>query len=385
MLILQDFATKTEIIDRKNKTVDGFWPIGIDYGFSGVKGFSPNKVFCYPNCAIRMDNFTSLIDSVPSDILLRDNEDLWIIGEKANSMITPANAMNYESEMYERNRYFSPAFRALMKAGLGIALLSNSCQPYQGETIFVQTGLPPEYKATDTDAFKETLSGDYEFDLKVGTAPFKHFKFTISENYVFIMDQPMGSLFSAITDIDGNQGQFGMQVLKSNTLVFDPGFKTFDIYDISGGMFKGSNTFDDLGMHEIFRRTIAGLKGANISILGMQDALKKGYITVFDRRNMKNKKVRFDDVLDANTHNVCMEAINKVLSLYDYLQNHNYLIVTGGTGNAWFPTIKDFFKDMENLTILSANRNDSLLSNTYSNVRGYYFSLISMIAHRFRR
>ena len=106
MIILKDYATKTEITPRKNKTVDGFWPIGIDYGFSGVKGFAPNKVFCYPNCAMKVDDFSSLIESGPNDILLKDNEGCWIIGEKALEMITPANAMNYESEMYERNRYF---------------------------------------------------------------------------------------------------------------------------------------------------------------------------------------------------------------------------------------------------------------------------------------
>ena len=43
MIILKDYATKTEITPRKNKTVDGFWPIGIDYGFSGLKGLPRTK------------------------------------------------------------------------------------------------------------------------------------------------------------------------------------------------------------------------------------------------------------------------------------------------------------------------------------------------------
>lgn len=89
---------------------------------------------------MKVDDFSSLIESGPNDILLKDNEGCWIIGEKALEMITPANAMNYESEMYERNRYFSPAFSALMKAGLGIALLSNPVQANNGEPVFVQTG-----------------------------------------------------------------------------------------------------------------------------------------------------------------------------------------------------------------------------------------------------
>lgn len=386
MIILKDYATKTEITPRKNKTVDGFWPIGIDYGFSGVKGFAPNKVFCYPNCAMKVDDFSSLIESGPNDILLKDNEGCWIIGEKALEMITPANAMNYESEMYERNRYFSPAFSALMKAGLGIALLSNPVQAYNREPVFVQTGLPPEYKALDTPDLKDAIAGDYDFDIKIGKNPFRHFQFSVNSNYVFIMDQPMGSLFSAITDNDGIQGQFGLQVLKAKTLVLDPGFKTLDVYDISAGsVYNKPATFDNLGMHEIFQRTVNGLKGANITVLGMQSALKKGYVTVLDKRRMVNKKERFEDLLEKNTKDVCMEAMQKLVSLYNYMQNHDYMIVTGGTGNAWYPMIREYFRNMENLTILSANRNDKALSNTYSNVRGYYYSLVSMLLHRFKK
>lgn len=169
-------------------------------------------------------------------------------------------------------------------------------------------------------------------------------------------------------------------------LSLDPGFKTLDIYDISGGsVFNKPATFDNLGMHEIFERTVNGLKGANITVLGMQNALKRGYVTVLDKKRMINKKLHFDDLLEKNTKEVCMEAVQKLVSLYDYMQNHDYLIVTGGTGNAWYPMIRDHFRNMENLTILSANRNDKMLSNTYSNVRGYYFSLVSMLLHRFKK
>lgn len=138
-------------------------------------------------------------------------------------------------------------------------------------------------------------------------------------------------------------------------------------------------------MHEIFQRTVDGLKGANITVLGMQSALRKGYVTILNKRTMVNKKEHFEDLLEKNTKEVCMEAVQKLVSLYNYMQDHDFLIVTGGTGNAWYPMIKDYFRNMENLTILSANRNDKLLSNTYSNVRGYYFSLVSMLRHRFKK
>lgn len=386
--MIKEYATKTEVTYRNNVMVPGFWPVGIDYGFSSVKGFSPNKIFCYPNCAVRTKSFDSLLDSTDRDILLSDAEGCWLVGARAHEAITPAEAMNYEAEMYERNRYFSPAFRALMKVGLGIALLSNPYRTYDEEMIVVQTGLPPEYRELDTEAITEALAGDYDFDLKVGKAPFRHFHFTVFKENVFVMDQPMGSLFSAITDNDGLQGQAGLQVLKSSTIVFDPGFKTLDIYDISGGMFKGSNTFDNLGMHEVFLRTIQSVKSrcsTNMTVLGMQEALRRGYITSFDRRKMETKRIAFDADLENSSRAVCEEALKKVVSLYNYLQNHDNLIVTGGTGDAWYPMVRDYFRNMESLHIIRANCNDISIPNVYSNVRGYYYRLIGMLRHRYKK
>lgn len=381
-MVLSNFATRTEIVANRNKTIDAFWPIGIDYGFSGVKGFAPNKVFCYPNCAVKLDSFDSMLNTSKNDIYLKDKDGCWVIGEKAHRIMTPENAMNYEAEMYGRNRYFSHGFQALMKVGLGIALTSNHIQAYNGETIVIQTGLPPKYKQQDTDLIKEAIAGDYDFELRIGDGTPVNYRFTVKEENILVMDQPMGSLISTITDNDGVHGQDGVQILRSNTLVFDPGFKTLDIYDISAGMFRESNTFDTLGMHEIFRRTtdeIHKTYGTSITVAGMQNALRVGYVNAFDRHSLGTKRVSFENILLKHADVVCDEAIQKLLSIYNYLQHHDYLIVTGGTGNAWFNKIEKTFRNMETLRILSANKNDTRLSNTYSNVRGYYLYMIGLL------
>ena len=269
--MVYEYATKSEIIHRDNlaplaKPVpDGLWPIGIDYGFSGVKGFAPNKVFCYPNCAVKLteNEFNSMLDSSDTDIFIRDNEGTWVVGERASKVITAENSMNYEAEMYGRNRYFSPVFKALMKVGLGIEVASNGIRSYNGSV--------------------EEARARY---------------------------------------------------------------------------------------------------GSNITIPEMQNALRRGYITSFDRRTMSSKNIPFDDIIHKHTDAVCDEAIQKMLSIYNYLQNHNYLIVTGGTGNAWWNRISDYLKNMESLKILSGNRCDPSLSNTYSNVRGYFQYIVALASRR---
>ena len=58
----------------------------------------------------------------------------------------------------------------------------------------------------------------------------------------------------------------------------------------------------------------------------------------------------------------------------DDLLDMDYLVVTGGTGEAWWHMIKDEFKGLKSLTVLSGNENSDL-PFTFSNVRGYYFYL----------
>ncbi len=391
---LSDYVTRTEINHRVNKNVQTAWTIGIDYGFSGVKGFAPNKVFCFPNCAVQVDTFESLVNASDHDILLKDKDGLWIVGEKAFDIMSPENAMNYESEMYERNRYFSPSFKALMKVGLGIGLSGNHFRKYKGEPILVQTGLPPKYKEfNDASLITEALAGDYEFELRIGKSPFQRFRFTIKSSNIFVMDQPKGALFSAITMNNGSFCPDGEDILKSNTLVVDPGFKTLDLFDISAGIVKGTgNTFDTLGMYEVFRRTVDDTNntyGTRLTVSGMQKALKKGYVSSFRRSQGRIQSTKltseFEALLDKNTREVCDEAVQKLFSIYDYLQEHDNLIITGGTGDAWKAAIEDQFKDMDSLRILSADRNDPNLTNIYSNVRGYYYFLVGKVSYLDRR
>ena len=382
-----EYAPKTERLHRENRSVNGYWPVGIDYGFSAVKGFSPNKVFCFPNCAIQQKNDESILDPDDTDIIIRDKEGTWIIGQKAAQAMDSSDSMNYESEMYGRTRYATPVFRALIKAGLGVAHSANRYKKYQDEEIVVQTGLPPKYKDQDTDLIREAISGKYNFEMKMGKAPFQRYIFSVSEGNIFVMDQPMGSLLSSITDNNAVQKKSDYSILKSNTLIFDAGFKTLDTYNISAGIFKGSNTFDNLGMHEIFLRTAAELRRVHrsgITVPEMQTAIRRGYVNSFDRKTMANKRIEFQDILLKHSDAVCEEAVQKILSIYDYLQNHDYLVITGGTGSAWFPFIQERLKNMETLELVSANKNDVTISNVYSNVRGYYYYLVGYL-ERHRR
>ena len=174
---IQKFAPITCMYEKINRTVPGVWTIGIDYGFSGVKGFAPNKYFSFPNCALLLkgDEFSLIGDPSPSDIVIRDSEGIWVIGEQALSLMDSDTAHNYEMETYGRNRYYSPVFRAIMKTGLAFGLMGSQGRAWNPSTdkVVVQTGLPPKHRAADSGFLRDAIAGEYNFEVKFGNGPFQ--------------------------------------------------------------------------------------------------------------------------------------------------------------------------------------------------------------------
>ena len=383
-----DFVPKTQILQRMNRTVPGYWPIGVDWGYSGIKGLSPNKAFILPNCAIKAENAAEVSDPDPTDIVVRDEDGTWFVGDLALSLMGTDGGMNYEMEMYGRNRYFSPVFKTLMKVGIGFALSRNQigCWDPAREKVVLQTGLPPRYRKADSPDFKEALSGKYDFEMRVGNGPFMRYRFEIDPEGVFIMEQARGALASSVMDAAGNVVPSQAKLMKQRTLCIDPGFKTLDVFNIASGVPIGEpQTFDNLGMQEVYLRAAAEIMnryGKEMSVPAMQVAAKNGYFTSFNRRQMTTEKIWFGEILERANMSVCSDAVAKILTNWDYLQNHDNLIITGGAGDAWAPIIKERLRGMENLSIISSNRNDPSLSNVFGNVRGYYFRLVNRLSRK---
>ena len=63
--------------------------------------------------------------------------------------------------------------------------------------------------------------------------------------------------------------------------------------------------------------------------------------------------------------------MNKAKSVTNSFRGYNNLIISGGTGEAWYDKIKGRLKGMKTLKIIPANINDQY-PLIYSVVRGYY-------------
>lgn len=384
----RDFETKTSFIHRKNAIVPGYWPIALDIGYSAVKGFSPNDVFVFPSFARKTSGqMLAMGEASPYDIQYKDNNGIWNVGYSAIASMTIGDSNDSLNSLYGRNRYFAPMFIVLARVGLGVAMMQNEFGKPENEKVILQTGLPPAYLTADAPLLKEALSGRHQFSLKIGDGKWINFDISLKENDIRIMAQPMGSLLGATLTSEGLPTPNANRYLQSNMLILDAGFGTVDLFNVLHRQIKSSESFDDLGMKAVLQRTAEKIYQkyhVEIPVHTMQRYLHNGTIQTFDRHTMTTKEEPFEDILRQCSHEVCMETLERIKTMYNNLLDYQYLLITGGTGAAWYHDIKNHFLRMQTLTVIGANQSDNL-PQIYSNVRGYYLYQIGTLKAALRK
>lgn len=374
----KSFRTQTNYIYRKNPSVDKYWGIALDVGYSAVKAFSPNSIISFPSFAKKVSSAEGILRSNNSDIFYKDETGIYAVGEQAYAQINPKDSSNDTNSMMVRDRFSSKVFQIISRVGIALSARANQYGNPEGKELFVQTGLPPAYLDDGDDAdLIDALVGTHEFAVKCGDQPWKMFKFNLPEDHIFVMPQPKGTLLSIATDSQGKSVPQAKDYFSSRLLIFDPGFGTLDTFNINKNKIDNYNTYDNLGMYRVFEeltREISKEYGVKINVHELQEDLKTGTFRFFQKKLRKSQYVDFSELLIKCNERVCKEALATIDETYNYLAYHNYLVLTGGTSNAWEPIIKDYYKDMETLTIINGTLTDNLPS-IFTNVRGYYMKL----------
>lgn len=412
MIKTMDYRTKTLMLETANVTVDDYWPIAIDIGYSSVKVFSPNGIFAFPSYAKNLKKNPKLYGDLKEDeILYRDGDtgEIWRVGRSAQEMVNNLDTEDSEQELFGRTRYYSQLFKVITRTGLALGMLSNSAGDYNEKPIYVQTGLPPKYLDEDKAYLVEALSGNHEFAIKTSRHPnFINLKLNILKQNIEVMSQPEGTLMNLVMDDNGNGRPNARTLFQSNIIIFDAGFGTLDLFDIKNRKSSSKETFPQFGMREILDRTTKKIKketGVLLPPSAMQNALESGTVLVRKRTGIKlsSSKQSFSDLLESATEEVCREAVEKIINIYDGLFEYQYLALTGGTSAAWEGYIRDYFLDVEDLTIIAGNEysrsaaHDDLPDDApngqkrvaelekqksdiiFCNVRGYYMCLINYL------
>lgn len=391
--MISNFKTRTEIKPITMPRVLGNnqhkrrYIVALDGGYSSVKGLSENVYCCFPSYAKQVSGIDVVGRLNPTDLILTDHKtgEMWVVGAYAE------NAMNHmdvqsttDDSLYTRYRYKSAIYHAIMTTGLGVTLFHADLD--ENTTICVQTGLPSGYVKKDAKDLRDVLAGDYDFTLRIGDKS-KDFKFRLEPENIGIMEQPRGTLANIVYDKDGHIIPEKKEILNSNTLILDIGFGTEDIFSIlSGSNIKDNRstktcTYTDTAMKAVFEAVASDINSeyeTEFKVFELQKFLKRGTIPVLDRSGdvIATKEIEFISMLEEYNNKLCKKSINRLLDDYDSLLDYNNLIVTGGTGESRIEQIRTMLSGLGHLTVLLGNEADPSLSAIYSNVRGYYMSML---------
>lgn len=373
------FKTRSEILDRKmpcvpgNNQYRGKTVVALDGGYSSLKGVSPERLFIFPSYAKRIERELETVAAVKGfDIQYRDNQtgEIWLVGQSAMALMNKDDLdSTTDASLYTRYRYNSDVFRVIMATGLAIGCIGAG-----DNEIFLQTGLPAAYKDRDEGKIIDALSGSYDISLKLGAREWINFKFDMPRDHVFVMEQPQGTLCACAYGADGPT-KMGLDLLKSNTIIYDIGFGTEDIFSIRSGYKNGHQTYSDTGMRSVFDEMLKALSRdypIETKIFELQNFLESGKLPVFNPDTLSLEEIEFANVLEQKNRELCEKSVRRLLQDYDNLIGYKYLIVTGGTGECRYEQIKDMLKGIPSLTVLPGNLSYPDVAFSYSNVLGYY-------------
>lgn len=382
------FKTRSEICSINMPKVIGNnqhkrdFIIALDGGYSSVKGISETTLFCFPSYAKRISSIDVVGRLNPTDLILTDHKtnETWLVGAFAENTMDRADIQTTTDEnLYTRYRYKSDIYKVIMMAGLGISLHNTPTD--ENLVLHVQTGLPSAYVKKDAATLREVLAGTYDFTLRIGVRS-RRFTFSLKPENIGVMEQPRGTLANIVYDKDGHLIPELRDILNSDTLILDIGFGTEDIFSIrSGSNIKDNRnkTYNDTAMKAVFEactNEINDRYDTEFKVFELQKFLKRGTVPVLDREAIRTDEVPFLDLLDSYNRSLCEKSIRRLLEEYNSLLDYRYLIVTGGTGESRIDQIRTMLSGLPHLKVLLGNEADSSISSIYSNVRGYYMSML---------
>lgn len=370
------FCTRTEFRPVDYPGVADGLVVGIDVGYSSVKAVSRSLVSCFPSFVRKFTG--QLIGELdPSEIIYTDDDtgEIYSVGDYATKSLLRGQYVT-EKAMYDRNHYTTPEFLAQFRCGIAFSMWNEP----SGLPIYVETGLPPAYLKEDIPILRHVLEREHNFTVKRGKET-KSFHFSLSEESIDIIAQPMGTLYSVSIDERAKITRDMATYLASSVLIFDGGFGTLDLFYIRNKSIESTDTNDQLGMRRVLdeaRNMIKADYNMDISIPEMQTYLRTGKAVKRDYITKTTKTIDISGYMRKANRIICNEAYE---SIGNYIFDTDFLIMTGGTGAAWYHDFAAKLKDVDTIKVLPGNMQSSL-PNIYANARGYFMSMTNTIRRR---
>ncbi|SFI70372.1 ParM/StbA family protein [Thermoflavimicrobium dichotomicum] len=323
--------------------------IGNDQGYYGTKVVSRANGKFYkmfirnmvvPN---RVGEITYNND--PHNIMYREVEGdrEWFVGKLAIEQ-------SGDDELFDshKRRLFSPTwfreqeYLIMFRVSTGLMLQGNT------EPI-VSVALPTDSYIDYKDELKRRLIGKHSFEVKQGNLPYRKIEFEIKKENLFVISQPMATLFHIALDRDGNLLNEDLFIQKVS--INDLGFGTSDIETLHGETIIKRQSFTSryamLTVYQLLAKKLLEFTrsvdpeqhGKEYPIWSLPRIVSSGEIS------FKGKVHDVSQIVSECIKEVGQSLVDEVWNRLDYGDDITYIILTGGASIPFKPFYRERFGD----------------------------------------
>lgn len=224
--------------------------------------------------------------------------------------------------------------------------------------IYLGVALPHDAVDSSWKYIESWLKGKHEFSLETAEGKYN---LNIDTTQSMAGSQVISALYGLLTDDNGVQGETEEGILDESKLpaiVIDGGYLTLGIAHFTSVQLvddSDSNlTFAMKNIYENVAKTIREKTGRqNITSAFIKQLMKKEDHTLHYRDdNGKGLSLDVGEYVTKETRSVCEAMIKELRRKYDDLFEVKTIVVTGGTGIAYYEHIKDILTDSDWISVL---------------------------------
>lgn len=337
--------------------------VSIDTGFDGAKIVVNNFVYHIPLVIQDITNEaeTYQLRRIDNDYVrcIKDGH-TYLIGAVARTyLLTDSRNQEKKSIMesfYTMERYNMPIFKVALSAFIcyGLARYAeDSKASAEIETfdpsnidkwnIKIGVALPHKYVEDLLPSIDDYLHTKQELEIMIGNDIYYSFSYDVEQTY--FNSQTVALLINEVIDEDGNDVKGESVYDNLPALVLDGGYKTFGEFSFAQDQsITGDDSNLDYAMmninHIVAEEIAKHTPGHNDYMI--DEYCRTGEIIRYENEQHKVESIDVSAVKERVLKEVSQKMIKHLLDKYNGLLRTKMILVGGGTGQAYYPYLKEF-------------------------------------------
>lgn len=331
--------------------------IAIDPGFDAMKVIANGIHFKFPFSAVETDERKmSDYGGRKEFILYKDRSGAtWRVGQYARTLMYENKSQQDDptAKLYTEERFISPEATVGILSAIAKAIDLTGLYNEQADLdIRLIVALPHSVRNKYAPTVAGLVSGAQRFYMTFDDGEEKEYRFNIVEQNVLTVSQTIAAILGETSDDNGYIDESKYHYLANGpTLVVDGGYYTMGLVPVS----RGGSVDDDhaesntnyamknvnLGVAKEIADTRPDIKHYSVEYLLSQGESEIRYM---DKGQNKVVSIDLSVIREKKLQNVCNNFIRYLNKKYNDLIDFRYVLVTGGTGAAFFSQLLAYYK-----------------------------------------